>query len=70
MLAVSNTSPIFNLAAIGRLDFLKAQFSEVRIPPAVAAELKNHPNRAAGTATEAASRHWIHIVSPEDTPLQ
>jgi uncharacterized protein len=69
MLAVSNTSPISNLATIGRLDLLKAQFSEVRIPPAVAAELKNHPDKAASTAIEVALRHRIPIVTPEDTPL-
>jgi uncharacterized protein len=69
MLAVSNTSPISNLAAIERLDLLKEQFSNVRIPPAVAAELKNHPDKSASAAIDIALRHWIHIVTPEDTPL-
>jgi uncharacterized protein len=35
----SNTSPILNLAIIGRLDLLQQQFGEVGIPPAVQAEL-------------------------------
>jgi uncharacterized protein len=69
MLAVSDTSPISNLAFIGRLDLLQTQFSEVRIPPAVAAELKKHPDKAASTVIEVALRQWIHIVTPEDTPL-
>ena len=29
MLAVSNTSPVSNLASIGRLELLKSQFSTV-----------------------------------------
>lgn len=69
MLAVSNTSPISNLASIERLDLLQRQFSEVRIPPAVAEELKNHPDRAASAAIAVALRQWIHVVTPQDTPL-
>lgn len=46
------------------------QFSEVRIPPAVAAELKDHPNKMAGAAIEAALGLWIHLVTPNDTPLR
>jgi predicted nucleic acid-binding protein len=40
MPVVSNTSPILNLAIIGRLDLLRQQFSEVLIPPMVLQELK------------------------------
>lgn len=69
MLAVSNTSPLSNLAAIGRLDFLKSQFSEVRIPSAVAQELAAHPDRTAIAAIDSALRTWIRVVSPQDTPL-
>lgn len=50
MLAVSNTSPISNLASIGRLDLLSRQFPELWIPPAVAEELAAHPEPAATTA--------------------
>jgi predicted nucleic acid-binding protein len=39
MLVASNTSPICNLAIIGRLDLLRAQFGEIRIPGAVRSEL-------------------------------
>ena len=45
MRAVSNTSPISNLAIIGRLNLLQRRYGTVRIPPAVAAELSalSHP---------------------------
>ena len=39
MLVVSNTSPICNLAIIGRLELLRLQFGEILIPPAVKIEL-------------------------------
>ena len=35
MPAVSNTSPILNLAVINRLELLREQFAEVLIPPIV-----------------------------------
>jgi len=39
MLVVSDTSPLSNLAIIGRLDLLREQFSEVLMPMAVSREL-------------------------------
>jgi hypothetical protein len=39
MRVVSDTSPISNPAIIGRLDFLKQRYGEVRIPDAVAQEI-------------------------------
>lgn len=39
MLVASNTSPICNLAIIGRLSLLQAQFVEIQIPMAVKDEL-------------------------------
>ncbi|MEO8367935.1 MAG: DUF3368 domain-containing protein [Candidatus Solibacter sp.] len=39
MLVVSNTSPICNLAIIGRLHLLQDQLGEIRIPAAVQREL-------------------------------
>jgi predicted nucleic acid-binding protein len=36
---VSNTSPLLNLAIIGRLSLLHQQFGEIWIPPAVVQEL-------------------------------
>jgi predicted nucleic acid-binding protein len=45
MLVASNTSPISNLAIIGRLSLLRSQFHEVWIPDAVRSELDqlSHP---------------------------
>jgi predicted nucleic acid-binding protein len=43
MPTVSDTSPISNLAYIGRLDLLREQFSELFIPEAVQTELLNLP---------------------------
>jgi hypothetical protein len=39
MLVVSNTSPISNLAIVGRLEFLRRRYAVVHIPLAVANEL-------------------------------
>jgi uncharacterized protein len=71
MLAVSNTSPLSNLAFIGRLDLLKSQFSVLWIPTAVAQELKAHPDPAALAAIDAAMRdQFIRIAQVQDTPLK
>jgi predicted nucleic acid-binding protein len=40
VIVVSNTSPIANLASIGRADFLAELFDSVTIPKAVAFELE------------------------------
>lgn len=70
MLAVSDTSPISNLAAIGRLDLLHIQFPELWIPNAVATELNAHPDPVALAAINAAlSGGWMRIAKPPDTPL-
>jgi uncharacterized protein len=52
MLAVSNTSPISNLACIGRLDLLRAQFGEIWMPRAVEAELADVPDGAVRTTID------------------
>jgi len=41
MLVVSDTSPVLNLAIIGRLDFLHQQFGTVWLPQAVIEELRS-----------------------------
>lgn len=70
MLAVSNTSPISNLAAIGRLDLLKAQFPVLWIPTVVAEELKAHPDRESLAAIHAAfADESIKTATPQDTHL-
>jgi uncharacterized protein len=60
MRVVSNTSPISNLAIIGRLDLLKRRYGTVRIPPAVAAELSalSYP-AAKAWITAALAEGWL-----------
>jgi uncharacterized protein len=65
MRAVSNTSPLSNLAIIGRLDLLKQRYGMVRIPPAVAAEL-SRLSHVAGKAhiTAALTEGWLIVKNP------
>lgn len=64
MRVVSNTSPISNLAIIGRLDVLSRQFGTIRIPQAVHRELARLEHQAGRQAIEhALSQGWIEIVA-------
>jgi hypothetical protein len=60
MRVVSNTSPISNLAIIGRLDLLKGRYGRLFIPPAVAQELAalSHPQASARIAA-ALTEGWL-----------
>lgn len=60
MRVVSNTSPISNLAIIGRLDLLRERYGRVFIPPAVRLELLalTHPGGYAAV-TDALCNGWI-----------
>jgi len=70
MLAVSNTSPVSNLAFIGRLELLKSQFSTVWIPDAVAKELTAHPDPVAHDLIRSATQEpWVRVGTPEDSRL-
>lgn len=70
MLAVSNTSPVSNLAYIGHLELLKAQFSTVWIPDAVAHELAAHPDQAARVGVQnALQEKWLRIQAAQDSRL-
>ena len=69
MLAVSNTSPISNLAIIGRLDFLRLRYEVLRIPLAVASELSNLSHPGGKQYIDAAFRNRWLIVEKVDTPL-
>jgi len=42
---VSNSTPLINFAAIGRLDILESLFIEIVIPPAVVQEVLGHTNQ-------------------------
>lgn len=54
MRVVSNTSPLSNLAIIGRINLLRARYGRVVIPPAVAAELQALTHRDGRAAIQAA----------------
>ncbi len=70
MRAVSNTSPISNLAVIGRLDLLKSQFSEIWIPESVSKELGAHPDPVALAAIQdVLDKGWVRRASPSASPL-
>jgi predicted nucleic acid-binding protein len=70
MRAVSNTSPISNLAVIGQLSLLRSQFSEIWIPPAVLLELEAHPDNAVlAVIQEAIHEKWIRATGPPQSPL-
>src|ERR1035441_4936229 len=63
MLVVSNTSPLSNLAIIGRLDLVREQLGSVTIPPGVQAELSRHPSPEARSALEKALEdRWLSVV--------
>lgn len=49
MQVVCNTSPILNLAIIGRLDLLKEQFGVIHVPKAVLSPF--HPQFIQATAS-------------------
>ncbi len=70
MPTVSNTSPISNLAWIGRLNLLVDQFREVWIPKAVEMELQNVPDAAVRKAIDGA-RHqgWLKSRAASDAAL-
>jgi uncharacterized protein len=62
MRVVSDTSPLSNLAIIGRLDFLKLRYGEIRIPEAVARELEVLSHNDARKALDAAaSAGWLTV---------
>jgi predicted nucleic acid-binding protein len=64
MLVVSNTSPLSNLAIIGRLNLAREQLSQIIIPPAVAAELSRNPYPLAREALQNAFNDgWIEAKS-------
>jgi uncharacterized protein len=69
MRVVSNTSPISNLAIVGRLEILRRRYDAVRIPPAVAGELSALSHSAGKRRVEAAmSDGWLVVVPLADLP--
>ena len=71
MPAVSDTSPVLNLAIINQLDLLQEQFTEVLIPPAVLAELMPETKfPEAETIQQAQEAGWLQAVELKDTRLK
>ncbi|MCS7266288.1 MAG: DUF3368 domain-containing protein [Armatimonadetes bacterium] len=68
MRVVSNTSPIMNLALIGRLDLLQALYTQLFIPEAVGKELEclaQHHNELKGIV----GLDWIKQMSVQNRVL-
>ena len=64
MRVVSNTSPISNLAIIGRLSFLRQRYGRVTVPPEVARELRALSHVAARETIDAAFHEgWLVVES-------
>jgi predicted nucleic acid-binding protein len=70
MPAISDTSPLLGLAAIGQLELLHEQFGAVFIPFAVLAELKLESGfRGAAILTQALSDGWLEAKPIKNVPL-
>jgi hypothetical protein len=71
MRVVSNTSPISNLAIIGRLELLRERYGRIVIPPAVQEELSalSHPEGKA-RVTAAINDGWLVVESLPDEARQ
>ncbi len=67
-LVVSDTSPLTNLAAIGRLDLLHSLFGRIQIPEAVWLEL-NAGGRSWPGRKEVADADWIVRHGPTNLAL-
>jgi len=70
MLVVSNTSPILNLAIVGRLSLLQQQFGAVMIPQAVLNELRIGENLPGShSVKKAVEEGWLQVVPVRDRAL-
>ena len=70
MPTVSDTSPLLNLAIIGRLELVRAQFGSVLVPPAVVREFRLEEGRPGPSALhQAIEKEWIVKKEPSDAPL-
>lgn len=67
---VSNTSPLLNLAVIGRLSLLQDRFGTVLMPPAVREELRVEEGRPGSEALRGALRSgWLRVRAVEKQDL-
>jgi len=67
-LVTANSTPLINLAKIGRFELLEALFGTLTIPPAVYNELVIRGHGRPG-AEETAEASWITVQTPSETPL-
>lgn len=67
-LVIADSTPLINLAKIGRFEMLKALFGALIIPPAVYNELVVRGRGRPG-ARNTAKAAWITVRAPADTPL-
>ena len=65
---ISNTSPLFYLHAVGRLDLLRELFGQIIIPPAVVEELAAGAVRGYGVP-DIAELAWIDVRPPDETTV-
>jgi predicted nucleic acid-binding protein len=62
-IVVSDTSPLLNLARIGRLELLRDLYQSVIIPPAVQRELSDETS---DLPIDVTSLSWISVISPHN----
>lgn len=70
MPAVSNTSPLLNLAIVDHLNLLQQQFAEILIPSGVLLELKletNYPG--VKSIQKAIDARWVRVVQLKNSHL-
>lgn len=65
MIVVSDTSPVLNLARIGRLDLLPSLYHQVLIPSAVYEELIRSKSDLP-PAIDLASQPWLTVATAND----
>jgi predicted nucleic acid-binding protein len=63
LIVVSDTSPILNLARIGRLELLPGLYQQVFVPSKVHGELMDS---LGAVSLDLASFEWLVVASPED----
>jgi len=70
MPVVSNTSPLLNLAIVGRFSLLRDQFGEIWIPPGVFEELRVKEDLP-GTQSmrEAIKTGWLRVEKVREIPV-
>ena len=68
MIAVCNTSPIINLAAVGKLELLKKLYGKIVIPEAVYNEITIKGKGQPGDR-EVTTSNWIDVIHIKDNIL-